>query len=157
MTHEAVRVTRRSVLETMSWATVVAGIGAISSHWAIRGLRRYRLEDVAAETFRPYVGHHLIFERPAEGSTSATRKVELKLTKVTSHENISQIESRDSAKCGKRQRESFSLLFEQKGSEALGPGLHRLANHKFEDFQIFLSPVGVRAPDGTNYLEAIFG
>jgi len=39
----------------------------------------------------------------------------------------------------------------------LGEGLRRLAHADFEDFQLFLSPVGMPGRDGTIYLEAVFG
>jgi hypothetical protein len=81
----------------------------------------------------------------------------LKLAKVSSHESISRIESRIPAIDGKRRRESFSLLFEQTTGVTLGPGLHELIHPKFEDFQVFLSPVGMPGRDGTVYLEAVFG
>jgi hypothetical protein len=142
----------------MSWGTfAVAGVAAISGPWRIPKLNRYRLQDVDAETFLPYLGKSLVFQRPPEDCSLSPTTAKLKLAKVVPHENISRIESRNPTKYGKRRRESFSLLFEQKGGKPLGPGLHRLAHTDFEDFQLFLSQVGVPGPDGTIYLEAIFG
>ena len=142
----------------MSWGTfAVAGVATISGPWRIPKLNRFRLQDVDAQTFLPYIGRTLNFQRPPEDRRFSSTTVQLKLAKVMPHENISRIEWRNPAKYGKRQRQSFSLLFEKNGGKPLGPGLHRLAHADFEDFRLFLSQVGVPGQDGTIYLEAIFG
>jgi hypothetical protein len=157
MARKGKQVTRRSILRLSGEAFAVAGVAAISGPWPSVRLNRFRLQDVDAESFLPFVGRTLAFERPACDQNFASATTELRLAKVTPHENISRIESHNPAMNGKRKRESFSLLFEQKGGTPLGQGLHRLAHADFEDFQLFLSQVGMPGQDGTIYLEAIFG
>jgi hypothetical protein len=157
MARKGKQVTRRSILRLSGNAFAVAGVAAISGPWPSVRLNRFRLQDVNADSFHPYVGKKLAFERPAGDQSFGSPTAELRLSKVTPHENISRIESRNPAIYGSRRRESFSLLFEQKDGKPLGPGLHRLAHADFEDFQLFLSQVGMPEQDGTIYLEAIFG
>jgi hypothetical protein len=149
------QVTRRSVLQTSGGTFAAVGAAAIFGHWPLLRLNRLRLQDVRAESFLPYLEKTLVFQRPAEGQSPAT--AELKLAKVSPHHSISRIESRNPATHAKRRRESFSLLFEQKSSTPLGPGLHELRHPDFEDFQVFLSPVGKPGRDGTIFVEAVFG
>ena len=157
MARKGRQVTRRSILQLSGGAFAVAGVAAISGPWPSVRLNRFRLQDVSAESFLPYVGKTLVFESSAGDQHFTSPTAEFRLAKVTPHESISRIESRNPATYGKRKRESFSLLFEQKGGAPLGEGLHRLAHADFEDFQLFLSPVGMPGQDGTIYLEAIFG
>lgn len=155
MTHEGTPITRRSMLQ-MSWGGfTAAGVAAISRPWRIPGLNRYRLQDVNAETFLPYVGKSLVFHGPFENGTLSCRTVELQLAEVSPHKNLSCLEER--ATSTGRKRESFSLLFRQVNGKPLGPGLHRLAHADFEDFQILLTQVGVPSGDGATYHEAVFG
>jgi len=157
MAHQGTQVTRRSMLQMSGGAFAVAGVASVSGQWPILGLGRFRLEDVSAQSFLPYLGKTLLFERSPEDRSLSSTTAELKLAKVIPHESISRLESRNPGKYGIRRRESFSLLFEQKDGKPLGPGLHRLAHADFENFQLFLSPVGVPEKNGTVYLEAIFG
>lgn len=157
MARNGKQVTRRSILQLSGGAFAVAGVAAISQPWPLVRFNRFRLQDVNAESFLPYVGKTLIFESSAGEQSFASATMELRLAKVTPHENISRIESHNPAMKGKRKRESFSLLFEQKDPEPLGQGLHRLTHADFEDFQLFLCHVGAPGPDGTVYVEAVFG
>jgi hypothetical protein len=157
MAHKGKQVTRRSVLQMSGGTFAAAGAAAVSGPWSILRLYRHRVQDVRAESFFPYLGEKLVFSRSAGDQNAGATTAELKLANVSPHEGISRIESRISALDGKRRRESFSLLFEQNSGMPLGPGLRQLMHPQFEDFQLFLSPVGMPGRDGTIYLEAVFG
>ena len=157
MAHDAPHVTRRSMLQSSGGTFAAFGVAAVSGHWPKLLLSRLRLQDVTAKSFLPFLGETFVFQGPAEDCGETSSGQELKLTKVSPHESITRIGSRNSANYGKRRRESFSLLFEQKAGKPLNSGLHRLMHADFEDFQVFLSPVGVPGRNGTIRLEAIFG
>src|SRR5208283_5158264 len=111
MTHEGTPITRRSMLQ-MSWGGfAAAGVAAISRPWRIPALNRYRLEDVNADAFLPYLGKTLVFERPLEDGILSSRNVELQLAEVTPHRNLSRFEQQNRVRNAVRKRESFSLLF----------------------------------------------
>jgi len=157
MAENGTRVTRRSLLQ-MSWRTAaIAGVTGVCKYLTVWKSSKQRLQDVTADSFRPYEGRELVFARPVADRRVFSRSVELKLAKVTAHERIARIESRNPAKYGKRSRESFSLLFELKDAEPLGEGLHRLVHGDFEGCQLFLSQVSKPRPDGTLLYEAVFG
>jgi hypothetical protein len=157
MAENGTRVTRRSLLH-MSW--VAAAIAAVASpfrHLPAWLRPKLRLQDLTAESFRPYEGRDLVFARPVADRSIFSPSVRLRLVKVAAHEHIARIESQDPAKYGKRSRESFSLLFELKGGEPLGEGLHRLVHGDFDGCQLFLSQISKPRPDGTLLYEAVFG
>jgi hypothetical protein len=145
------------VLQTGWRAAALAGVAGACRSIAVWKRSKGRLQSVTAESFKPYEGQDFLFARPRAGAALFSRTVELKLAKVTPHEHISRLESREAATRGKRTRESFSLLFELKGGEPLGEGLHRLVHREFEGCEIFLSRVSRPRPDGTLLYEAVFG
>jgi hypothetical protein len=157
MTEQTMVVTRRSVLQTGWRAAALAGVAGACRSVAAWKRSKGRLQSVTVESFKPYEGQGFLFARPRVAAALFSRTVELKLAKVTPHEHISRLESRDPAARGKRSRESFSLLFELKGGEPLGEGLHRLVHRDFEGCEIFLSQVSRPRPDGTLLYEAVFG
>ncbi len=149
-------VTRRSLLQT-SWRTAaLAGVASACQY--LPGLKRakQKLQELTAESFLPFEGRDLVFARPVTGGGVFSRTVELKLVKVTTHERVLEIESRNPALAGKRARKPFSLAFELRG-EPLGEGLHRLIHKDFSGCEIFLSRVSRPRPDGTLLYEAVFG
>ena len=157
MAHDAPHVTRRSMLQSSGGTFAAFGVAAVSGHWPKLLLSRLRVQDVTAKSFLPYLGKTLVFQSPAEDCGETSSGKELKLTKVSPHESITRIESRNSTNDGKRRRESFSLLFEHASAGPVSTGLRQLTHPEFEDFQVFLSEVGMPKPDGTVYLEAVFG
>jgi hypothetical protein len=156
MAHKDSQVSRRSMLKMSGGTLAVAGVGAVTGHWQIPRLHRFRVRDVDAAAFLPYVGNTFLFQEASEDRKGLRSNVELRLAKVESHKTISRIESQSPAEHGKRNRESFSLLFHQNAGEPLSAGIYRLDHANFKDFHIFLSPVGTPGKNGTVYLEAIF-
>jgi hypothetical protein len=157
MAEKGMGVTRRSLLQ-MSWrAAAFAGAASAWRSFGIWKRPKASLRNVTAESFEPYEGQQFLFARPPAAPAVFSKTVELKLAKVSPHEHITRIESRDAATRGKRTRESFSLLFEMKGGEPLGEGLHRLVHRDFEECEILLSQVSRPRPDGTLLYEAVFG
>jgi hypothetical protein len=150
-------VTRRSLLQ-IGWRAA-ALVGLTSALPKLSSLKRSKdnLEDVTAESFKPYEGLDMVFSRPVAGGGIFSRSVALKLAKVTTHKSITQFESQNPAIYGKRSREPFSLIFELKGGEPLGEGLHRIIQRDFAGCQLFLSQVSRPRPDGTLLYEAVFG
>lgn len=149
-------VSRRSLLQA-SWQTaVLAGVASACQYLPVWKRTKQNLQDLTAESFRPYEGRDMVFSRPVAGGGIFSRSVAMKLAKVTTHEHITQIESRNPAIYGKRSREPFSLVFELKGGEPLGDGLHRLIHKDFEGCQLFLSEISQPRPDGTVVYEAVF-
>jgi len=61
MARKEKQVTRRSILQLSGGAFAVAGVAAISGPWPSVRLNRFRLQDVSAESFLPYVGKTLVF------------------------------------------------------------------------------------------------
>jgi len=150
-------VTRRSLLQ-ISWQTAaLAGVASVCQY--LPGLKRAKqnLQDLTAESFLPFEGRNLVFARPVAGGGVFSRTVELKLAKVTTHERVLEIESRNPALADKRARKPFSLAFELRGGEPLGEGLHRLVHKDFSGCEIFLSRISRPRPDGTLIYEAVFG
>lgn len=150
-------VTRRSLLGIGWRAAALASVAGACRHLAVWKGAKQSLQDVTAESFKPYEGHDLVFSRPIAGRGLVSKSVELKLAKVTVHERIAEIESRNPALKGKRTRTPFSLAFELKGGEPLSEGLHRLIHKDFDGCQIFLSRVSAPRADGTLLYEAVFG
>jgi hypothetical protein len=122
---------------------------------------RFSIEDFTAETFFPYQGQRLPFQRPPDGSGTSGDVAELELLEVTRPERVLRIEKADPDKHAKRLREPFSLLFALRGQAPLGMGLHRLVHTDFEPCELLLSRVfvpGRGTGDGTvMYYEAVFG
>jgi hypothetical protein len=157
MAHKGTQVTRRSMLQMGGSTLAVAGVAAISGHWQIPKLNLFRVQDVDSETFLAYIGKTLRFVPAKEEHSFSPEPVNLKLTAVTRHEDISRHESQKPGMYGRRQRQSFSLFFQQEGGKPLAAGIHRLVHANFENFQIFVSPVGMPGSDGRRHLEAVFG
>ena len=109
MARNGKQVTRRSILQLSGGAFAVAGVAAISDPWPIVRFNRFRLQDVNAESFLPYVGKTLVFESSAGDQSFASPTAELRLAKVTPHENISRIESRNPAMIWEADSASHSL------------------------------------------------
>jgi hypothetical protein len=157
MAHKGTQVTRRSMLQMSASTLTVAGVAAISGHWQILKRNLLRVQDVDSETFLAYIGKTLRFVPSKQAHSLSSATVDLILTAVTAHEDISRHESQKPSMYGRRQRQSFSLLFQQQGGKPLEAGIHRLVHADFEDFEVFLSPVGMPRSDGRRHLEAIFG
>ena len=155
MAQEGTPITRRSMLQISWGGFAAAGVAAISRPWQFSGLTRYRLQDVTADAFLPYVGETLAFHTPLADPTFSSNTVELELVEVSPHKNLSPLEARTGTTG--RKRDSFSLLFKQSSGKKLESGLHRLAHPDFEDFAILLTQVGAPGRDGATYHEAIFG
>ena len=149
-------VTRRSLLQ-ISWRTAALA-GVASAFQYLPGWKRAKqnLQDLTAESFLPLEGRDLVFARPVAGGGVFSRTVELKLVKVTSHERVLAIESRNPALADKRARKPFSLAFEFRGREPLSEGLHRLIDRLFRLRDLSLA-VSRPRPDGTLLYEAVFG
>jgi len=148
---------RRSLLG-MSWrGLVAAGLIHANRLSALAMPARRGLETAAAEWFTPSIGKTFEFLKPAGEGGLFAPTVALKLTAVTRHENIAQIEARMASLRGKRKRESFSLLFELQGREPLGPGLHEFAQGEFRRCALFLSRVGSSGDSLPIRYEAVFG
>jgi len=157
MAYQGTRVSRRSLLQ-LSWQGIAAlGLARLPGGLRLWKQTRLRIEDVTAESFLPFVGRKFTFHCPAQGGNSTASSVNLKLASVMRHENISRIESGIPAIRGKRRRESFSLLFELRGEDPLGPGLHQLEHPDFEASPLLLSQVCGSKRDSTMYYEAVFG
>jgi hypothetical protein len=149
-------VSRRSLLQ-VSWRTAaLAGVASACRYLPVLKRTKQNLQDLTAESFRPHEGRDLIFSRSVARGGIFSRSVAMKLAKVTIYEHIIKIESRNPAIYGKRSREPFSLVFELKGAELLGEGLHRLIHKDFEGCQLFLSQVSQPGSDGTLLYEAVF-
>lgn len=157
MAEKNTSVTRRSLLQTSWRAAAFAGMAGACRWMTVWKGAKQGLSEMTANSFQPYEGQQFLFARPRLGAAETSRSVELKLAKVTPHEHITRIESCDPATRGKRTRESFSLLFELKGGEPLGQGLHRLVHHDFSDCELFLSQVSGPRADGSLLYEAVFG
>jgi hypothetical protein len=151
------RLSRRSLLE-MSWRSlVVAGVAQAGRVFAFAKPAKRGLENATTESFSPHLGETFAFLKPPSDRGMVLSPVELRLEKVMRHENIVQIEARIPALRGKRKREPFSLLFELKGREPLGPGLHEFARGEFKGCPVFLSPVQSAKNKGPIRYEAVFG
>jgi len=108
----------------------------------------YEMRDYTAETFTPYVGQVLVFQRSPEcGEASSPLELEL-------------LEVRRPA-WGARPhgfREPFALLFAGVGGEPSASGLQRLAHRDFAACDWLLSRVVVPGGDpAVKYYEAVFG
>jgi hypothetical protein len=148
-------ITRRSLIQLSGGAA--AFVGAARAGECLKLWQKVQLQDLTAESFRRYEGQNLVFSRPAAAGAILTRTVTLKLAKVSTHERVAQIEVRNPEKYAKRDRESFSLLFELAGGEPLGNGLHRLLHPDFAGHQLFLAQISRPRTDGTRLYEAVFG
>jgi hypothetical protein len=149
-------VTRRSLLQTGWRAAALAGLLGALPKLSFGKRPKFNLKDVTAESFKPFEGRDLAFSRPATSGAPFSRSVTLRLARVETHEQATQIETRNPANYGQRSREPFSLAFELKGSEPLGDGLHRLNQGEFAGCELFLSQVSRPRPDGTLLYEAVF-
>jgi hypothetical protein len=115
-----------------------------------------RLQDLTADTFRPYLGRVIEFRASATPSGIPSGNVALRLAKIDRHDHLSLVESRNPAAQGKRTRKPFSLLFESRGAP-LSAGLQTIAHKDFASCELLLSPVCRPKADGTIYYEAVFG
>ncbi len=150
-------VTRRSLLQ-ISWRTAaLAGVAGAFQYLPGWKCAKQNLQDLTAESFKPFEGSDLVFSRPVASGGIFSRTVAMKLAKVTTHEHVTRVEAQNPRIYGKRSREPFSLVFELKGAEPLGDGLHRVIHRDFEGCQLFLSQVSQPRPDGTLLYEAVFG
>jgi len=155
MAEQGTQVTRRTLLQNSWRGAVVAGVAAMCRPFGLASLTRIRLEDATAETFVPYLNRRIEFKTPATVSASGGQAA-LKLVEIDRHERIARIDSRNPAVRGKRERASFSLLFESAGRE-LPAGLHRITHQDFAETAVLLTQVSRPKHDGTIYYEAIFG
>lgn len=158
MAEHGTMVTRRSLLQ-MSWcAAALAGVAGAGRYLNIWKRPKQRLKELTAESFRPYEGQQFVFSRPREGRSILSQSVGMKLTGVSVHERVAQMEAKNPARyAGKRSRKSFSLVFELKDGAPLGNGLHRLNHGDFDGCELFLSQISRPRPDGTLQYEAVFG
>jgi len=155
MAEQGTQVTRRTLLQN-GWRTAaVAGVAAICRPLGLASLTRIRLEDATAETFAPYLNRRIEFKTPATVSAGGAQ-VALKLVEIDRHERIARIDSANPAVRGKRERASFSLLFESAGRD-LPAGLNRISHRDFAETDVLLTRVSRPKHDGTIYYEAIFG
>ncbi|HUA22280.1 MAG TPA: hypothetical protein VMB25_26225 [Bryobacteraceae bacterium] len=109
----------------------------------------FAMQNYTAETFQPYVGQVIEFERPAGATGFLGQRVRLELLEVRKPNSGGRPEGF---------REMFALLFALRSPEPLGNGLHRIAHDDFQPGDWFVTRVLVPGGDpGVAYYESVFG